>query len=48
MKLAIAMALSTLAVPARVGSQSADAPSALPSVELPAALDRVLRNCERA
>jgi ketosteroid isomerase-like protein len=48
MKLTVALALSILAVPARVGSQSADAPSALPSVELPAALDRVLRDYERA
>jgi ketosteroid isomerase-like protein len=48
MKLAIPLVLLILAVPAGVGSQSPDAPPPLPSVDLPPALDRVLRDYERA
>jgi ketosteroid isomerase-like protein len=48
MRLAMAHLLAVLAMPATAWSQGAVAPAALPSVELPPALDRVLRDYERA
>ena len=48
MKLAIPLVLSILAAPAGAPAQTAGVPAPLPSVDLPPALDRVLRDYERA
>jgi ketosteroid isomerase-like protein len=48
MKLAISVVVLLLAAPTGARSQTADPPGPLPPVDLPPALDRVLRDYERA